>query len=153
MDPEPLRDEHHVERVFRGVTLTGHENALTRHESWFKSAVDAVKCVSVGNTASGGSKVPIKLKSHGGAGGGGGAKAKKAARKSQYIDGDESDEALLQGDDSDSEDEGRTALGAGATDDAESLARKRATVKVKNGTVVYTWDWDTREYAGGLEGE
>ncbi|CAO1629608.1 unnamed protein product [Jaminaea pallidilutea] len=60
-DPEPLRDESHVERVFRGMPLSGGSTSnhrgdsgadplLRRGESWLKGAVDSLK-TSTGSSA------------------------------------------------------------------------------------------------------
>lgn len=162
MDPEPLRDaETYVERVFRGVTVSGgSENSLTRPESFYKSAVDAIKAVSTANSKpaavsaasdaggkSSSSKKSSKSKSKSS------SKKSKGNRKSQYYDGLDSDE--FEDDEESEEDEsdgggGGAAVAAVHSQEPQDIVahqvRKRAGMKIKSGTLVFTWDWESRDY-------
>lgn len=160
MDPEPLRDELHVERVFRGVTLSGgRENSLTRPESWFKSAIDAVKVVSVGGSGVGGSSAN-GINGHGGRSAAAAATKKASTKrssktsksKSRYYEDDIMAEEESSSDEDSSDDDEDGTGGAGQQEDVYAVqARKRAAMKIKSGTVVYTWDWESKEYTDVVE--
>lgn len=95
-DPEPLRDDAHVERVFRGITLGGggrggeSDSLLRRGESCYKAAVDALR-ISTGDADAAAAAADIS---------------------------------------------GGSSSGLGKSGPKGPMA----------GTVVYTWDWTSRDY-------
>ncbi|CAO1618024.1 unnamed protein product [Sympodiomycopsis kandeliae] len=189
-DPEPLRDDNYVERVFRGVMLSGSENPLLRSESWFKSAVDAVRAVSVqphreaGTRGLSGLMINGQLisslpkpssqqkkkknksssKKHKKKSSVQKGKKPKGNKNSQYFDGDNSDDDHLfedpQSSSSSSEEDESVDPQDGGSSSGDwnlrqeqlrnELIRKRSNLKVKNGTVVYTWDWSLKDYSQAL---